>query len=145
MGVARWLEAPQADRIIAVAPVARILYLETALPPVSRAKRNALLNYAIEDKLTIDPDTVHATVLGESRDAEHVVSVVDRWLSSALAWLRRRPCAAHPGLRGRCRFGQSGRVGRSAGAPSRLCTARRWICAAPGRRAPKTCRLPGLS
>ena len=89
-------EAPQADRIIAVAPVARILYLETALPPVSRAKRNALLNYAIEDKLTIDPDTVHATVLGESRDAEHVVSVVDKeWLSSALAWLRDAGRAPH--------------------------------------------------
>ena len=80
---------PQADRIVGVAPVARILYLETALPPVSRAKRNALLNYAIEDKLTIDPDTVHATVLGESREAEHVVAVVDKqWLTDVLTWLK---------------------------------------------------------
>lgn len=80
---------PSADRIVAVAPVARILYLETALPPVSRAKRNALLNYAIEDKLTIDPDTVHASVLSESRNSEHVVAVVDKqWLSGALDWLR---------------------------------------------------------
>jgi general secretion pathway protein L len=82
-------QTPQADRIVGVAPVARILYLETALPPVSRTKRNALLNYAIEDKLTIDPDTVHATVLGESREAEHVVAVVDKqWLTDALAWLK---------------------------------------------------------
>ncbi len=78
-------ETPRADRVVAVAPVARILYLETLLPPVSRAKRNALLNYAIEDKLTIDPDTVHATVLAESRDAEHVVAVVDKqWLSGVI-------------------------------------------------------------
>jgi general secretion pathway protein L len=82
-------QTPQADRIVGVAPVARILYLETALPPVSRTKRNALLNYAIEDKLTIDPDTVHATVLGESREAEHVVAVVDKqWLTDALTWLK---------------------------------------------------------
>ncbi|MBL8521860.1 MAG: hypothetical protein JNK75_14475 [Betaproteobacteria bacterium] len=81
-------ETPAADRIVAVAPVARILYLETALPPVSKAKRNALLNYAIEDKLTIDPDTVHATVLSESGNAEYVVAVVDKhWLRGAIDWL----------------------------------------------------------
>ena len=50
---------PHADRVVAVAPVNQLLFIETALPPVSPAKRNALLRYAIEDKLTIDPSTVH--------------------------------------------------------------------------------------
>ncbi len=83
---------PQADRVVAVAPVNRLLFIETALPPVSPAKRNALLRYAIEDKLTIDPSTVHAVVLGRTGDGEtaprHVIAAIDRsWLSAALAWM----------------------------------------------------------
>lgn len=84
---------PHADRVVAVAPVNRLLFIETALPPVSPAKRNALLRYAIEDKLTIDPSTVHAVVLGRTGDSEaaprHVIAAIDRsWLSAALAWMQ---------------------------------------------------------
>ena len=68
-----------------------MVYIETPLPPVSAAKRDALLRYAIEDKLTIDPATVHAVVLGvaASNDATiHVVAAIDRaWLTSVLRWL----------------------------------------------------------
>jgi general secretion pathway protein L len=82
-------DVPHADRVIAVAPPSQLLNLETALPAVSPAKRDALLRYAIEDKLTIDPATVHAVVLGRTAGAEHVVVAIDRaWLASALYWLQ---------------------------------------------------------
>jgi general secretion pathway protein L len=62
------------------------------LPPVSTQKRDALLRYAIEDKLTIDPATVHAVVLGTSASAksnEHVIAAIDRaWLTNVLTWLK---------------------------------------------------------
>ena len=88
---------PRADRVVALAPVGRLLFIETTLPPVAPSKRNALLRYAIEDKLTIDPSTVHAVVVGKydagvaaakSDSATHVVAAIDRtWLVSVLQWL----------------------------------------------------------
>lgn len=79
---------PQADRVVAVAPVGHLLFIETALPAVAPAKRDALLRYAIEDKLTIDPATVHAVVMGKSDTAQHVVAAIDRtWLMGVLQWL----------------------------------------------------------
>ena len=87
---------PRAERVIALAPVARLLWIETALPPVAAAKRDALLRYAIEDKLTIDPSTVHVVIVGKqdaSADSggatQHVVAAIDRaWLIDVLTWLR---------------------------------------------------------
>ena len=82
---------PRAERTVIVIPARRVVYIETPLPPVSAAKRDALLRYAIEDKLTIDPATVHAVVLGvaASNDATiHVVAAIDRaWVTSVLRWL----------------------------------------------------------
>ena len=83
---------PRAERTVVVIPARRVVYIETPLPAVSAAKRDALLRYAIEDKLTIDPATVHAVVLGTSaspRPNMHVVAAIDRaWLASALRWLQ---------------------------------------------------------
>ena len=89
---------PRAERVIALAPVGHLLWIETALPPVAPAKRDALLRYAIEDKLTIDPSTVHAVVVGKcdamvvsgkSDSAKHVVAAIDRtWLVGVLQWLK---------------------------------------------------------
>lgn len=89
---------PRADRVVALTPVGRLLFIETALPPVAPAKRNALLRYAIEDKLTIDPSTVHAVVIGKydagvaggkPDSTKHVVAAIDRnWLVSVLQWLQ---------------------------------------------------------
>ena len=82
---------PRAERTVVVIPARRVVYIETPLPAVSAAKRDALLRYAIEDKLTIDPATVHAVVLGTSASPMsnmHVVAAIDRaWLASALRWL----------------------------------------------------------
>ncbi len=86
--------APRAERIVALAPVARLLWIETALPPVNAAKRDALLRYAIEDKLTIDPSTVHVVIVGiadgpSAEATRYVVAAIDRaWLVDALKWLR---------------------------------------------------------
>ena len=81
--------APRADEVIAIAPVHRLLFIETILPAVTATKRNALLRYAIEDKLTIDPATVHAVVLGMADAKHHVVAAIDRgWLAAALQWLK---------------------------------------------------------
>ena len=80
---------PRAERVVALAPVGHLLFIETTLPPVSPAKRDALLRYAIEDMLTIDPSTVHAVVLGQSDTHKHVVAAIDRsWLVGVLHWLK---------------------------------------------------------
>ena len=82
---------PRAERTVVVIPARRVVYIETPLPPVSPVKRDALLRYAIEDKLTIDPATVHAVVLGAAATGNnmHVVAAIDRaWFASALGWLR---------------------------------------------------------
>lgn len=82
---------PRAERTVIVIPARRVVYIETPLPPVSAAKRDALLRYAIEDKLTIDPATVHAVVLGVAASngtTHHVIVAIDRaWLAGALRWL----------------------------------------------------------
>ncbi|MBC7622989.1 MAG: hypothetical protein H7232_06365 [Aeromicrobium sp.] len=81
---------PRAYRTVVVVPLARIAFIDATLPKVSSQKREQLLNFAIEDKLTIDPATVHAVVLGESASGpqQYVVAAIDRaWLSAALAWL----------------------------------------------------------
>jgi len=82
---------PRAERTVIVIPARRVVYIETPLPTVSLAKRDALLRYAIEDKLTIDPATVHAVVLGAAATGSnmHVVAAIDRaWFASAIGWLR---------------------------------------------------------
>lgn len=88
-GTAVLKDVPRGDRTIAVAPVNHLLFIETALPQVTPHKRNALLRYAIEDKLTIDPSTVHAVVLGQTSNNKHVIAAIDRsWLGDALGWLK---------------------------------------------------------
>ena len=85
-------DVPRAERSVIVIPARRVVYIETTLPPVSTVKRDALLRYAIEDKLTIDPATVHAVVLGPSASPlanMHVIAAIDRaWFDNALRWLR---------------------------------------------------------
>jgi general secretion pathway protein L len=84
-------DIPATNRIVVVVPIARIAFIDATLPKVSPQKREQLLNFAIEDKLTIDPATVHAVVIGESASGPHqyVVAAIDRvWLSTALAWLK---------------------------------------------------------
>jgi type II secretion system protein L len=86
---------PHGAQIVALVPASRVVFIETLLPAVSIAKRDQLVRYAIEDKLTIDPSTVHAVVL-DANDAARagkakglqIAAAIDRaWFSAALAWL----------------------------------------------------------
>ena len=84
-------DVPRAEHTVIVIPARRIVCIETPLPPVSAQKRDALLRYAIEDKLTIDPSTVHAVVLGpvSAKSNTHVIAAIDRtWFADVLRWLR---------------------------------------------------------
>ncbi len=86
---------PNGTQIIALVPASRVVFIETLLPAVSVAKRDQLVRYAIEDKLTIDPSTVHAVVLDANDAARkakskglHIAAAIDRaWFGAALAWL----------------------------------------------------------
>lgn len=95
---------PHVEQVIVTVPASRIVFIETPLPKVSGAKKDALLRYAIEDKLTIDPDTVHVVLLGladgvaksmansaaagDSNSKLYIVAAIDRrWFGDALAWL----------------------------------------------------------
>jgi general secretion pathway protein L len=88
-------QAPRAPQVIALVPASRVVFIETPLPStnVSPEKRDQLVRYAIEDKLTIDPATVHAVVLDAPRgraprNANHIVAAIDRaWFAGALNWL----------------------------------------------------------
>jgi type II secretion system protein L len=86
---------PHGAQIVALIPASRVVFIETLLPAVSVAKRDQLVRYAIEDKLTIDPSTVHAVVL-DANDAARagkakglqIAAAIDRaWFGMALAWL----------------------------------------------------------
>jgi type II secretion system protein L len=77
--------------IVIVVPLARIAFIDIRLPKVSAQKRDQLVNFAIEDKLTIDPSTVHAVVLGASLTSaqHHVVAAISgAWFHDVLSWLR---------------------------------------------------------
>lgn len=104
--------APRDAQVIALVPAGRVVFIETLLPAVSAAKRDQLVRYAIEDKLTIDPTTVHVVVLelspksaaasapgsatisaatkshsARSRDTQIVAAIERAWFSAALSWL----------------------------------------------------------
>lgn len=109
--------APRDAQVIALVPAGRVVFIETLLPAVSAAKRDQLVRYAIEDKLTIDPATVHVVVLElspksaaasapmlttpsaatpsagtrpravPSRDTQIVAAIERAWFSAALSWL----------------------------------------------------------
>ena len=89
------LNESRGSPIIALVPAGRVVFIETLLPAVSTAKRDQLVRYAIEDKLTIDPATVHAVVLDRSDAVKagkftglHIVAAIDRaWFGAALSWL----------------------------------------------------------
>jgi general secretion pathway protein L len=92
-------DIPPSDKTIAVVPLARIAFIDALLPQVSAQKREQLLKFAIEDKLTIDPETVHAVVIGAALTGvnQYVVAAIDkRWLAAALNWLT--SCGAAPQL-----------------------------------------------
>ncbi|MEI6738540.1 MAG: type II secretion system protein GspL, partial [Pseudomonadota bacterium] len=76
---------------IIVIPLSRIAFIDALLPRVSAQKRNQLVNFAIEDKLTIDPSTMHVVVIGPSLTGanRHIIAAISRpWLLSVTTWLQ---------------------------------------------------------
>lgn len=84
-------EVPRASTITALLPASRVVFIDTPLPRVGARKREQLVRFAIEDKLTIDPATLHAAIVGESRRGPttiYTIAVTDSgWLKAALVWL----------------------------------------------------------
>ncbi len=79
------------DETIIVIPIARIAFIDALLPRVSAQKRDQLVNFAIEDKLTIDPSTVHAVVIGSSltgADRFIIAAVSSDWFTNVMHWLQ---------------------------------------------------------
>jgi type II secretion system protein L len=94
-------KAGAAPRWQLVLPLARISFIDALLPPVSAQKRQALVQFAIEDKLTVDPASIHAVILGpaDSGSNRFVIAAIERaWLTRVLQWLARaniHPVAAY--------------------------------------------------
>ena len=80
-GVSAISEIPRATQVWVVIPVARVLFTELALPPVSAARLATLLPFAVEDKLMSDPATIHAVASPVKRGRESVVAVIDKALA----------------------------------------------------------------
>lgn len=78
----------------AIVPASRVLFAELALPPVSQARLDELLPFAVEDSLMSDPAAIVAVAGPARKNAERgssrVVAVADKaWLTGALAHLKR--------------------------------------------------------
>jgi len=81
-------DVPRAERVTAVIPANHVLFTELKLPPVSAARLQTLLPFAIEDKLMSDPASIVALAGGANANGERVVAVVDKpWLMRALSQL----------------------------------------------------------
>ncbi len=81
------LPTSDADHTMVVIPISRIAFIDALLPRVSAEKRAQLVNFAIEDKLTIDPATVHAIIIGPSLTGpnRYIIAAVSRlWLMAIL-------------------------------------------------------------
>ncbi len=79
------------DDTIIVIPIARIAFIDALLPRVSAQKRDQLVNFAIEDKLTIDPSTVHAVVIGPSLTGANrfiIAAISSDWFAGVIRWLQ---------------------------------------------------------
>lgn len=73
-----------------ILPIARISFIDALLPPVSAQKRQALVQFAIEDKLTVDPASIHAVIVSPADSGRNrfVIAAIERaWLTRVLRWL----------------------------------------------------------
>lgn len=89
-------QLPPAERLELVAPAAAVLLTSATLPPRRGDKARRLLPYAVEDRLAVDPDSVHVAMGPATADGAVALAVVDKaWLDQTLAML------AEAGLRPR--------------------------------------------
>jgi general secretion pathway protein L len=75
-------ELPKAQHVTAVVAASRVLLTAAKLPARGARRVRSVLAYAIEDQLTVDPESVHAVAGPALPDGRQSIAVIDR------AWLR---------------------------------------------------------
>ncbi len=77
---------PGGARIELIAPASRVLLVQVRLPRHNRQRLRQILPFAIEDRITVEPERVHAALGPQLADGTHAVAIVDRdWLTEWLA------------------------------------------------------------
>ncbi|MGH8771132.1 MAG: type II secretion system protein GspL [Burkholderiales bacterium] len=82
-GENRFTEMPKADETSLIAPATRVLLLEAKLPKGKRKQLRQALPFAVEDKITADPETIHVAAGSTRTDGNTPLAVIDKY------WLRR--------------------------------------------------------
>lgn len=76
---------PASPQVELVAPAGRVLLTRASLPRSARRRTPQMLRFAVEDRLTVEPDRVHVALGPRIEGSIHALAVVDReWLS---AWI----------------------------------------------------------
>lgn len=84
-GRAPLAELPRAERLELVVPAAAVLLTSVVLPARGEKARR-LLPFAVEERLAVEPESVHAAIGPAAPDGATPVAVVDKaWLERALA------------------------------------------------------------
>jgi general secretion pathway protein L len=72
-----------------VVPAELVLLTRSSLPRGRGRRQPALLPYAVEDRLGVDPDSVHVAAGAQQPDGQTALAVIDKsWLDAVLARLR---------------------------------------------------------
>lgn len=83
-----------------VVPAELVLLTQARLPRGRRRQLPALLPYAVEDRLGVDPDSVHVAAGAQQADGQTALAVIDKtWLGGVLERLKAaglRPAHAWP-------------------------------------------------
>ena len=84
---------PRAQHVELIAPASRVLLTRTALPARGRQRTRQILRFAIEDRITEEPDRVHVALGMQGAGGEHAVAIVEReWLRG---WIAAFTAAGH--------------------------------------------------
>lgn len=84
-GENRFADMPKANETIVIAPASRVLLLEAALPKGNRKQMRQALPFAVEDKVSADPETIHVAAGARHADGKTPLAVIDKqWLRRAL-------------------------------------------------------------
>jgi general secretion pathway protein L len=88
-GDSAFSEMPKGDESVVIAPAARVLLLDAKLPKGNRRQLRQALPFAVEDRITADPETIHVVAGTTRADGTTALAVVDK------GWLRRVVNALH--------------------------------------------------
>lgn len=89
-GIDRARLLPPAEHVELIAPASRVLLTSTTLPKRNQQRlRQQVLQFAVEDRITVEPERVHVVLGPRLPDSTHAVAVVDReWLGQWVAAFR---------------------------------------------------------